>query len=334
MKTVCIIVTYNDENMTIAHLKRICGYACFDRILVVDNASSSASKIRLLSYIKHEESGKIELIERALNGGYGAGNNTGLARAQELGAKYALIANPDAEYSEDTISQLLSVMEEHRELAVAAPVMIMSEASGLQKKPGSYPNTIMAPAAWPLRSWWKELLEMGPISRRLFNRMLHYPEEHYLGRSSKGIPDKTVREIKRETGKPVCVYVDAVPGSLLLTDVDKVRRVGGYDEEMFLYGEETLLAHRLKKAGYRTALCLTASYVHRHRAAEPSMKSQLEREKSMKHYMRRYLGAGDMKIKIADILFSVIHAEMKLRQKVTGKAAVKLQKGWSVKPRR
>ena len=345
MKTVCIIVNYNDENMTIRQLKKIVGYTCLDRIIVVDNASADTSRIRLISYIRHDTSGKLELAERDTNGGYGAGNNTGLLRAAQLGARYALIANPDADYDEKTVERLIEIMDRHDELAVVAPLMRMPQAAGEQTVPGTYANTIMAPVAWPLRPWWKELLEMGPVSRRVFNRFLHYPPEHYqkhmadkAGRETVytgtggnasmrsaacdiygyDIPATHAKQQKKSQASEVmryasCVYVDAVPGSLLLADVAKVRSVGGYDEEMFLYGEETLLARRLADAGYRTALCLSESYMHLHRGSVPSMKSQLEREKSMKYYMSRYLGAGELKQKIADAFFSVIHAQMRLR---------------------
>ncbi len=362
MKTVCIIVNYNDEGRTIAQLERIKGYPCLDRIIVVDNASAQTSRIRLLSYIEHDETGRLELISREENGGYGAGNNAGLARAGQLGARYALIANPDAKFSQETAAQLIKIMDQHDELAVIAPVMVMPDAHGDQLKPGSYANTIMAPVAWPLRPWWKELLEMGPLSRRIFNSILHYPEEYYLKRytgkscdEASGVSDSKavdtdIRVLRKKAGIPgrrkstggvgkapaksgkastkpgkasmesdsaeyaSCVYVDAVPGSLLLTDVAKVRGVGGYDEEMFLYGEETLLARRLADAGYRTALCLKQRYIHCHTGELPSMRSQLEREKSMKYYMRRYLGAGELSLRIADAMFEVIHAQMRLRE--------------------
>lgn len=315
MKTVCIIVNYNDESMTIRQLKKIVSYTCLDRIIVVDNASADTSRIRLLSYIRHDTSGRLELIERDTNGGYGAGNNTGLERAAQLGARYALIANPDTDYSEQTIRRLTEIMDRHGELAVIAPVMRMPQAKGEQTGPGTYANTIMAPVAWPLRPWWGELLEMGPVSRRVFNRFLHYPPEHYMRRSVDKPAGKSAHIAGRAARSDAsCVYVDAVPGSLLLADVEKLRSVGGYDEAMFLYGEETLLARRLANAGYRTALCIGESYMHLHRGGAASMKSQLERERSMKYYMSRYLGAGELKQRIADAFFCVIHAEMWLRE--------------------
>ncbi len=370
MKTVCIIVNYNDEGGTIAQLERTKDYPCLDRIIVVDNASADISRIRLISYIRHDTSGKLELVERDTNGGYGAGNNTGLSRAAQLGARYALIANPDAKFSQETAAQLIRIMDLHDELAVIAPVMVMPDAHGDQLKPGSYANTIMAPVAWPLRPWWKELLEMGPLSRRIFNSILHYPEEYYLKRYAEKSGDKAsgvsdgeavdtdIRVLRKKAGIPgrrkstggagkapaksgkastesgsaeyaSCVYVDAVPGSLLLADVAKVRGVGGYDEEMFLYGEETLLARRLADAGYRTALCLTQRYIHCHTGELPSMRSQLEREKSMKYYMRRYLGAGELSLRLADAMFEVIHAEMRARSKVQRRIAAPTRwQGW------
>jgi GT2 family glycosyltransferase len=97
---VCIVLNYNDADTTIEQLSRIRGYGCFDAVIVVDNHSTDDSFVRL----KDCTAGHVIFLEAGRNGGYGAGNNLGLKYAREiLHARYALIANPDAEFTEKCV---------------------------------------------------------------------------------------------------------------------------------------------------------------------------------------------------------------------------------------
>ncbi len=87
---------------------------------------------------------------------------------------------------------------------------------------------------WPLRSFTRELLSMGPVSRRLFGRSFDYPDSYFAGRNA--------------------AYVGAVHGSMLMVDTEKFLEAGGYDEGVFLYEEEQILGRRMQTAGYRSVL--------------------------------------------------------------------------------
>ena len=52
MKTVAIILNYNDADTTIEQLERIVNYKNLDKIVIVDNASTDDSRIRLKYYVK------------------------------------------------------------------------------------------------------------------------------------------------------------------------------------------------------------------------------------------------------------------------------------------
>ena len=107
MKTACIIVNYNDADTTIAQIERIRDYRSLDAVVVVDNASTDDSAARLTEYV----GGKVTLLESKSNGGYGAGNNLGVRLASEmLRAEYCLIANPDAEFSDECAAALVRNM--------------------------------------------------------------------------------------------------------------------------------------------------------------------------------------------------------------------------------
>jgi len=288
---VCIVLNYNDADTTIEQLSRIRGYGCFDAVIVVDNHSTDDSFVRL----KDCTAGHVIFLEAGRNGGYGAGNNLGLKYAREiLHAKYALIANPDAEFTEECVVQMLYVMERHPELGILAPVKTTPDMGEAVCIPGTRENVLNGAAAWPVRPWLYDLLESGPISRRIFTKILHYPEKYYRGKT--------------------CVYAGAVPGALLLTDIDKMFSAGLYDENVFLYGEEYMLAWKMKACGYRTALLLRESYVHRHsltirKTFKNILKRQKMREESTLHYYREYLKANGFQIFLTRIFYFFVNLE-------------------------
>lgn len=291
-ETVAVILNYNDADTTMRQLNRIRSYQCIDAVLLVDNNSTDASFIRLKACVKDH----IVLLRALKNGGYGAGNNLGLRYAKEiLGAKYAFIANPDAEFSEECAEELLRVMKRHPELGLIAPVKAAAGCSEETCIPGSYRNVITGAAAWPVRPWLYDLLESGPVSRRIFAGILHYGRKYYEGKN--------------------CVYAGAVPGSFFLADIDKMLSCGAYDENVFLYAEEYILAWKMKEKGYRTALLLRESYVHRHsltirKTFRALIRRQKLREKSTLYYYRNYLKISRLQMLFTRLFFTVVNAEV------------------------
>lgn len=294
MNTVCVIVNYNDADTTIAQLMRIRDYASLDAIVIVDNASTDASALRLRSLV----SGKVLFVEAEKNGGYGAGNNLGIRYAAEvLRAKRVLIANPDTEFTDHCVAVLSEALERNPELGVIAPVQKNPKSPEEADIPGTRQNVLSAAAAWPLRPWVYDLLESGPLSRRIFTPLLHYPRWHYLGRR--------------------LVRVDCVPGSLLMADVRKFREIGGYDEEVFLYNEEAILGWKMRFHGYRTALLTSESYLHRHAVSiRKSYRRLLERQRLREaaalRYYDRYLEISGLQRLVTRLFHLAVNLEVLL----------------------
>lgn len=294
MNTVCVIVNYNDAETTIEQLRRISDYESLDAVLIVDNCSSDESFHRLLPLA----GGKRMLLRSERNGGYGAGNNLGIRYADEvLRAKRVLIANPDAEFSDACARAMSDFLEAHPDYAVAAPVQKTPGRTAAGNLPGTRENVLAGAAAWPLRPWLYDLLESGPLSRRLFTALLHYPRRRFSGKSF--------------------ARVDCVPGALLMADVRKLREAGGYDEAVFLYGEEYMLGSRLRLLGYRTALLLQESYFHRHaQTIKKSYAGLLERqklrEKATLHYYSDYLEISPAQRLITKLFYGAVRLEILL----------------------
>ena len=179
-------------------------------------------------------------------------------------------------------------MSHHEELAVATALM-EDQTFGEMKN------------GWKVHGFWGELFAMGPISRRLLKKWLNYPASYFAGKKA--------------------VYVDAVHGSMLMVDGKKFLEAGGYDEGIFLYQEETVLAKRLQNFSYRSVLLLDQKYRHEHSVSiKKSFKGQMDRQKlrnkSVLYYMKHYLKIGPVKEAIAKLWFAGIMLEIQVAGKL------------------
>lgn len=273
MKTVSIIVNYNDGKKLTEKIISTSAVKAIDAVIVVDNKSSDGSPETV------ESMDKVIVLRAERNGGYGYGNNIGLRYAKDvLNADYAIISNPDTDIPENCINKMLSLFSANKDLAVCAPVCRTPDSS------------FDVPAsAWPIRSWHLELFEHGPLMRRIFHRKTHYPAGMFTSYDT--------------------VTVDAVLGSCLTADIGKVLEAGGYDDCVFLYCEENILGCKLKKHGYKTMLLCSEYYNHDHKPVLPDPEKVRILRDSELHYFRNYLEVGSFKIFISRLFFAVVYLE-------------------------
>lgn len=236
MKVACLILNYNDSETTIKLIENIINYNSIDYITVVDNKSTDGSLQRLKPY----ESDKVHVISSDKNGGYGYGNNFGIKYIHEkFQSKYILIANPDVYFTEHTVKALKKEFSNSSDCAIIAPTQLNK-------------NKIVA---WRLESTIKIVLSASLLLSKVFgNKLTKYNENYFLN-------------------KDKC-YVDIISGSLLMVNTDIMLKYGMYDEEVFLYFEEIILAHKLIQNSYKSKILLNEVYEHEHSTSvKKSIKS-------------------------------------------------------------
>ncbi|ERL20644.1 glycosyltransferase, group 2 family protein [Oribacterium sp. oral taxon 078 str. F0263] len=259
MKLAAVLLNYNDYEGTRAQLDRIRDFSLLSRIVIVDNHSTDGSGERL----RELAGGKICFLSSWRNGGYGSGNDLGIRyAAKNLAATHILVANPDAVFSEDCLGDMARLFIQ-KEKAGAASAVMWDRQGRAQK------------TAWPLRGFLPELLNSGPVCRRLFSRFIDYPPSFFRGRGA--------------------VRVGVLHGSLLLLSAEAYLRSGGYDPKVFLYAEENILARRLSERGYESYLLRGQSYYHENsgtisRSIRTPTERQKLRQESERYYYRQYLG--------------------------------------------
>lgn len=291
----CIVLNYNCADICIELLGKIKKYKNIDYIIVVDNDSNDDSFCILDKYIKNNINANIELIKNKKNLGYSSGNNLGIKYAKEVKkCKYALVANPDVEFKELSIDKLLSCMKKYKSLALISPIMILENNNCI--------DTLNAPPAFKELTFFGEILDSLPISRRIFNHILNYKKDIY-------------------TQNVDIVEVFAVAGSLLMLDIDKFLALGGYDDDIFLYMEEKILAKRLKANNYKSAILCNDYYIHKHnlsigKSFDTNLKRQKIREESTLIYFKKYLNINKLKLILSKAVFFLIRIEIYIYSKL------------------
>ena len=207
-----------------------------------------------------------------------------------------IVANPDIHVSEECILRVKEALDRTERCALASALVESPEGKLLF----SY---------WMLLPLWKDLLDTGLVTRRLFARWLNVP-----------------RERLKQGGLSGCRLVDAVPGSFFMLRPDRfpegeIHKV--FDKRIFLYYEEKVLGQKLKAMGLTAVLALDCSYVHAHSVSiDKSVKNIGDKQRllheSKLYYYREYLHAGPVKTAAARVFLGLVLAEVRFLTGVCG----------------
>jgi GT2 family glycosyltransferase len=190
--------------------------------IVVDNGSSDGT-----ARLVRERFPDVRLVEQG-NVGMGAGNNAGM----RLGAgRYFLLLNSDAWVVGDAVERLARFADEQQEVAVVGP-RLLNEDGTLQRSARAFPTL------WRLATEYLFLRKLAPRSRAL--------NAFYEG----GFDHDEARE------------VDWLFGACLLVRRDAADEVGLFDEDFFMFSEETDWCFRFRQAGWGVWFFPGAEVVH------------------------------------------------------------------------
>lgn len=196
----------------------------------------------------------VKVLSPGKNLGYGGGNNLAARYAK---GEYLLILNPDTEVTKGAIDGLVSFLDKNKKAAAAAPNLI-DESGKVYKQLGS---SILSPLEGiVVLSFLNKLFPENKISKK-----------YWLS----DVPTDRLREVA------------VVPGSAFMVKKEAFKKVGGYDEKMFLYFEESDLGKRLKGAGYKLYIVPQARVYH---AWTKSNKRKKFFEESRYYYFKKHYG--------------------------------------------
>ena len=259
MKIAAIILNYNSAKDTIKCLGFLQKQRGVDlHVVVVDNSLPDyilqITDYSQLSTFNSQLS--TELIRAEENRGYSAGNNIGLRRTTEIGAKYALVINPDMELTDvNYLAKLVEVMERDEDIVVAATDIVTPE--------GIHQNPMLPDGDWHSAfGWVKEIFSRKkPVDTYSF--IDNYKESHECAK---------------------------VSGCCLMLRMSFVEEIGYFDEYPFLYCEEAILARQVEMAGKKMYYLADTQAVHRHIKSEKGdpVKRFKRWQRSRIYFYKRY----------------------------------------------
>lgn len=196
-------------------------------VIVVDNNSNDGSCEMVKKIFK-----QVTLIENPENLGFARGTNQGLQSAR---GEYALMLNSDTVILDGAIEKTVAFADSHPEAAGIGCKLV-------------YPDGRFQNSCFRLPNLFGTVMESVFLAHS-------FKRSYILNWNRYGCRDhdwKTYRE------------VDCVMGSFVLLRRSILEDVGLLDNDYFMYGEETDLCYRIKKAGWKIYYYPDATIVHVH----------------------------------------------------------------------
>jgi GT2 family glycosyltransferase len=218
---------------------------------VVDNASADGS-----AEMVRAEFPNVVLLADGTNPGYGAGANKGIRATR---TEYVLVLNSDTRLRPGTLDVLAHYLDRNPRVGLAGTRLLNPDGSE-QASCYPFPGTLQ----------W--LLENDPVGSLLG----HIPVLR--------------RKLYRFTPPQRPGAVPWVVGAVLAIRLEAFNQVGGFDEAVFLYFEETDLCARLQAGGWEVHIVPDAEVVHFGAASTSQVRGRMAVEyfKSTLWFYRRY----------------------------------------------
>jgi len=195
-------------------------------IIVVDNDSCDG-----VGAMIKEKFSAVKFIQTGNNLGMGAGNNAGIRAAS---GRYVLIMNPDIFVYADSIQSMYDYIKVRSDVGLVAPRLLNPDQS-LQ---------------YSCYRWYNYLT---PLYRRTFLGRFNFAQKDIARFLMQDWDHATTRE------------VDWIQGSCWLVPKKVFDEVGVFDEDFFMYFEDTDLCHRIHNAKYKIVYLATSEVLHLHR---------------------------------------------------------------------
>jgi GT2 family glycosyltransferase len=229
-----IIVNYKNWQETIECVESIIATTYINYLIfIIDNNSPNNSVKQLSQYCSQKQN--IYLVALKENKGYAMGNNIGIIKAIELGCTNIIISNPDIIFYDKAIDRLVEKLESSKKLGVVGP-KVLDENLSIQKyarKPLTFKRYISIKRPF--------LFIMFKTRREYLNEQYDYSKNFLF----QGMVSGCCFAIKSET----------------------IKKIGGFDNITFLYGEEDIIGIKLDRLGQKTCICVDSKVMHKRSSA-------------------------------------------------------------------
>lgn len=300
-----IIVNYHSARMVID-----CIHSIQERIqtmdyevIVVDNASGDDS----LHLLRNAFGDRIKLIAAPDNLGFGKANNLG---AQQAKGKYLFLLNPDTLLINDAVGVLYRFMEKNPCVGVGGGNLYTADMEPAPSFCSDFDDLSLERK----RASWSNL-----IGTRIQAKLHIGKNKPLVGFNHTGNPKQ----------------VAYIFGADMMIPRSLFERIGGFDPDFFMYGEEVELTWRITQLGYKVMNIPQAKIIHlegattsdEHRFSERQFRMRMNG--SLIYYWKRYgeNGATEffrLRTRRYDRLMKIARIQGKLTENFTPKIMKRL----------
>ncbi|MDQ3098561.1 MAG: glycosyltransferase family 2 protein [bacterium] len=237
-----IIINFNTRDLTMKLLESIFKYTrgVTYEVIVVDNASEDKS----VSEIKRKYRAKVTVIKNKENSGFGAGNNQAMNIAQ---GRYFCLLNSDTLLIGNAFEKMIEWFDQNTFVPIKSSRKINPEEFNLSSLPHGtikrYPIGLLGCKLLNPDRTEQYSIKRFPTLSTMFGSL-------FLERFIRpGMPEKITE-------------VNYVMGAFMLLKREVYERVGGFDEKIFMYVEETDWCYRIRKHGFSVVYWPDVSIIH------------------------------------------------------------------------
>lgn len=241
-----IIVSYNTRNLTLETVRSVVNSTKSSQLLknnveiiIVDNDSQDDS-VKALKQFKKETDLSIIIIENTKNVGFGNANNLGIKKAS---GKYYLFLNSDTIVQENALERMVQrfLSDEKLNLGILTPVLLNIDLT-YQPQGGSFPSLTSL-------FFHMSMLDDLPVIGKLL------PSTQHTGKANR----LTLSQLEHYTD---LIPVDWIGGTAMMISKQAIDTFGPFDQNIFMYGEDTEICMRAKNHNFVVALDPTATIIH------------------------------------------------------------------------
>jgi len=249
-----IIVTYNSEKFIrncIDSIQKKTKRTDYE-IVVVDNNSRDNT-----AEIIYKEFKNVRLIRNRKNVGFAVANNIAIERSK---GDLIMLLNPDTVLENDAIGVLSDFLSKNTDVGCAGSKLLYFDGT-LQLSCRRFPNFINV--FFGRRSILRHMFPRNPVSRKFMLENMDYN----------------------------CTQdVDWVMGAAMMMRRDMIEAVGSFDEQYFLFVEDTDLCYRIRESGKKVMYVPESVIRHYHGASvkEGFSRSQLQHNIGMYKFFKKY----------------------------------------------
>ena len=266
-----IVVSFNTKELTLRCVNALCSEPAVATVCVVDNGSTDGSREALIhrSYEQNVSQDGPRLKVECLieNRGFGAANNLGISAT---GAEFVALINSDAFVLSGALERLCSYLRGFPEVGLVGPRLLNADGS-FQESRFEFPS--------PGRAWAENL-----GLTRLMKLQGPWKKSARAWRSG---------------------VVDWLSGACLLVRREVWEQTGGFDEDFFLYSEETDWQVRIRQVGWKIHWVPDAVATHLGGSSGASQRDAIRErfyESVDRYFLKHYGRFGACSLRCATIV--------------------------------